>query len=67
MIAAAREPALSLDFDPGGGVLRGVSPYVIRAWSVPDLALASEERPGEDPAAGLPGPLHPASLGETPS
>jgi hypothetical protein len=64
VIAAAREPALFLDFDSGGGVLRGVSPYVIRVWSVPDLKLASEERPAEDPAAALPGPLHPAALGE---
>jgi hypothetical protein len=64
VIAAAREPALFLDFASDGGVLRGVSPYVIRAWSVPDLKLASEERPAEDPAAGLPGPLHPAALGE---
>jgi hypothetical protein len=64
VVAAAREPALSLDFDAGAGLLRGVSPYVIRAWSLPGLALASEERPGDDPAAGLPGPLHAADLGE---
>ena len=62
--AAAREPALSLDFDAGAGLLRGVSPHVIRAWSLPGLALVSEERPGDDPAAALPGPLHAADLGE---
>jgi hypothetical protein len=64
VIAAAREPALALGFEAGGMVLRGVSPYVIRTWSLPGLALASEERPGDDPAAGLPGPLHAAALGE---
>ena len=64
VIAAAREPALSLGFDSDAGVLRGVSPYVIRAWSIPDLKLAFEERPADDPAADLPGPLHPTSLGE---
>ena len=36
VVAAAREPALHLAFDDGP-VLRGVSPYVVRTWSVPDL------------------------------
>ncbi|MGD9694220.1 MAG: hypothetical protein AB7V42_00980 [Thermoleophilia bacterium] len=61
-VAGAREPALHLEFD--GELLRGVSPYVTRAWSVPDLLLQQEERPGDDPAAALPGPTHPALLGE---
>ena len=63
VIAAAREPALHLAFDDGR-VLRGVSPYVVRTWSVPDLATTSEERPGGDPAADLPAPLDPGSLAD---
>jgi hypothetical protein len=61
VVGAAREPALHLSFD-GIGVLRGLSPYVARAWSVPDLAATSEERPGGDPTADLPPALDPASL-----
>jgi hypothetical protein len=61
VVAAAREPALHLAFD-GEGVLRGLSPYVARSWSVPELAATSEERPGDDPAAGLPPPVDPAAL-----
>ena len=64
IVAAAREPAFTLAFDPEGAVLRGVSPFVVRAWAVPDLALQSEERPAEDPAAALPPPVAPASLHE---
>jgi len=64
VVAAAREPALSLAFGPGGDVLRGVSPYVLRVWSVPELAVQTEERPGSDPAAGLPSPVDPAALRE---
>jgi hypothetical protein len=61
VVAAAREPALQLAFD-GDALLRGVSPHVARAWSVPDLVAASEDRPGGDPAADLPPPLDPGSL-----
>jgi hypothetical protein len=61
VVAAAREPALHLAFD-GHGVLLGVSPHVARAWSVPDLATTSEDRPGHDPAADLPPALDPAAL-----
>jgi hypothetical protein len=61
VVAAAREPALHLAFD-GDGVLRGVSPYVARTWSVPGLEASSEERPGGDPSAGLPPAVDPASL-----
>ena len=64
VVAAAREPAFTLSFDPAAGVLRGVSPFVLRAWSIPDLALQAEERPGEDPAAELPPPVSPESLHE---
>jgi hypothetical protein len=64
VIAAAREPALQLSFDEDGATLRGVSPYVIRAWSVPDLSQSQEERPGHDPAADLDPQVHPAALGE---
>jgi hypothetical protein len=64
VIAAAREPALSLAFDSDAGLLRGVSPYVSRAWSLSGLALVSEERSGDDPAADLPGPLAATALGE---
>jgi hypothetical protein len=61
VVAAAREPALHLAFD-ADGVLRGVSPYVARAWSVPDLSMASEDRTGGDASADLPPALDPASL-----
>jgi hypothetical protein len=65
VIAAAREPAHGLWFDAEGDVLRGVSPYVKRAWSLPDLALALEERPGDDPAADLPPIEHGIVLAES--
>jgi hypothetical protein len=58
VIAAAREPAFALSFDEDG-LLRGVSPYVVRAWTVPELGLHVEERPPEDPAAALPEPITP--------
>jgi hypothetical protein len=61
VVAAAREPALALAFD-GDALLRGVSPYVARAWSVPDLGTAAEDRPGGDPSADLPSAIDPASL-----
>jgi hypothetical protein len=64
IIVAAREPALSLAFESDGELLRGVSTGVRRAWSVPDLTVVEEERPGEDPAAGIPPQVHPASLGD---
>ena len=63
MIAAAREPALTLAFE-GHDVIRGASPGVRRAWSVPDLKVVEEERPAEDPAAGIPPQVHPASLAD---
>lgn len=62
VIAGAREPARHLAFH--GDVLHGVSPHVRRSWSVPGLALQSEDRPGEDPAADLPPPVHPLALDE---
>lgn len=61
IVAAAREPALLLEF-AAEGVLRGVSPHVLRSWSVPDLVQQAEERPGSDPAAELPPALDPAAL-----
>ena len=61
VVAAAREPALGLAFD-GDALLRGVSPYVARAWSVPDLGAAAEDRPGGDPSADLPAAVDPAAL-----
>lgn len=64
VVAAAREPAFTLAFDDDGALLRGVSPFVARAWYVPALSLQSEERPGDDPAAELPPPVAPASLHE---
>lgn len=51
VVAAAREPALRLASVPGG--VTGVSRLVRRAWAVPGLAVTGEERPPEDPAAGL--------------
>jgi hypothetical protein len=66
IVAAAREPAFGLAFD-GDETLRGVSPYVARAWAVPSLSLSSEERPPEDPAAALPEPVPPPEVvGATP-
>ncbi|HET6689906.1 MAG TPA: hypothetical protein VFG74_03485 [Miltoncostaeaceae bacterium] len=64
VVAAAREPALTLAFDDDGAVLRGASAGVRRAWSVPDLTLMQEERPAEDPAAAIPPQIHPAALGD---
>jgi hypothetical protein len=64
LVAAAREPAFGLWWDASGDVLRGVSPYVLRSWSLPDLAPGPEERPGDDPAAGLPEPVPAAGLAE---
>lgn len=61
IVAAAREPAFALAFD-AEAVLRGVSPFVARAWSVPELALAAEDRPAEDPTAELPAPLAPDEI-----
>ena len=63
-VAAAREPALELAFHDDGALLRGVSPGVSRGWSIPDLRVVAEERPGDDPAAGLLPQVHPAALGE---
>ena len=54
VVAAGRGPAWGLDFGPGGDELRGVSPGVLRTWRVPGLEAGPEERPGTDPAAGLP-------------
>lgn len=59
IIAAAREPAYALTTAEDATRLHGVSPFVARAWSLPELALHSEERPAEDPTAALPGPLTP--------
>lgn len=60
--AAARQPATWLRF-AGDQVLEGVSPHVRRTWPVPDLVPPTEERPDEDPAAGVPAPLTVADLG----
>jgi hypothetical protein len=62
VVAAAREPAYALSIGPDGATLIGVSPFVARAWSIPALALASEERPPEDPTAVLPPPLSPDEI-----
>lgn len=64
VVAAAREPAFALTVDDEGGLVRGVSPFVVRAWSVPALGLHAEERPSEDPTAELPPPVSPDSLHE---
>ncbi len=66
VVAAAREPAFSLSFADDTALL-GVSPYVSRSWHIPEMTLASEVRPPEDPAAGLPEPVAPADVvGGTP-
>lgn len=62
VVAGARQPAHSLWFDRD--TLRGVSPFVNRAWALPDLAMLAEDRPGDDPAADLPQAVHPGSLDE---
>lgn len=64
VVAAAREAAFALAFDEGDALLRAVSPYVLRAWSVPELAQQVEERPGDDPAAALPDPVAPGALAD---
>lgn len=53
---AARQPAWTLSFE-GDGVIAGASPHVRRTWPVPELNPATEERPEQDPAAGVPGPV----------
>lgn len=63
IVAAAREPALALAFD-GDELIRGASPGVRRAWSVPDLTVVEEERPSEDPADAIPPQVHPAALAD---
>jgi hypothetical protein len=64
VIAAAREPALSLGFDAAAGLLRGVSPHVLRAWALPELRQVEEVRPGDDPSAALAPPVHAAALAD---
>ncbi|MFN8122141.1 MAG: hypothetical protein U0237_06880 [Thermoleophilia bacterium] len=51
VVTGAREPALRLATVPGG--VSGVSRMVRRSWAVPGLGVTAEERPQEDPAAGL--------------
>ena len=66
VVAAAREPAFRLEFDEDGVTLRGISPFVVRVWSIPDLALSAEERPAEDPTASLPPAVPQEALREPP-
>jgi len=54
LVAAAREPAWWLGIDDDGAMVAGLSPGVRRRWSLPDLRFHGEERPSEDPTAGLP-------------
>jgi hypothetical protein len=63
IIAAAREPVLALSADAEGQVV-GVSPGVRRAWSLPELRLTSEMRPGADPVAELAPPVFLGDLAE---
>jgi hypothetical protein len=62
VIAAGREPAYRLWFDDDQRLLRGVSPFVERAWSVPDMRSQPEQRPGDDPTTGLEPPLEQSEL-----
>jgi hypothetical protein len=62
LVAAAREAARWLSVDDDGAALVGISPGVRRRWTLPDLRLQDEQRPDEDPAAGLPDPLPVAEL-----
>jgi hypothetical protein len=65
-VAAAREPAVALRVEDGR--LLGVSRMVRRTWSLPDLRVTAEERPPQDPAAGVhePVPLDGLADGELP-
>jgi len=62
VVAAGREPAFKLWFDDEQRLLRGISPYVERAWSVPDMRSQPEHRPGDDPTTGLEPPLELSEL-----
>jgi hypothetical protein len=62
LIAAAREPAFRLWFEDEQRMLRGLSPFVHRAWSVPDMRSEPERRLGDDPTAELETPLEPSEL-----
>jgi hypothetical protein len=62
LVAAAREPARWLSVDADGVTVVGTSPGVRRRWTLPDLRLQDEQRPDDDPAAGLPGPVPVAEL-----
>lgn len=55
-VAAARQPAIVLSSD-GDGRIRGASQGVVRTWSLPDLALLSEERPEQNPVDDIPVPV----------
>jgi hypothetical protein len=61
LTGAAREGALGLAVD--GDLVIGVTPGVRRRWRLPDLRLEGEERPEEDPAAGLLAPVAVPDLG----
>jgi hypothetical protein len=62
LVAAAREPAFRLWFEEEQRMLRGVSPFVHRGWSVPDLRTEPERRSGDDPVAELEPPLQSSEL-----
>jgi hypothetical protein len=62
LIAAAREPAFRLWFDEEQRFLRGVSPFVYRTWSIPDMRHQPEQRLGDDPTAELEPPLEQSEL-----
>lgn len=64
VVAAAREPAFRLEIDADGVTLRGISPFVVRAWTIPDLTLIAEERLPEDPTASLAPAVPPEALRE---
>lgn len=64
VVAAAREPAIALSIGVDGASVVGVSRMVRRTWEIADLTLRGEERPPEDPAAGVPEPVWIDSLAE---
>ena len=58
-----REPAHAVHF--AGERLVTISPHVSRSYALPGLDDLREERPSDDPAAGLPPPVSAESLAET--
>jgi|GEM_PF-2680773 len=57
VVAAARQPVVELSLSGDGAEFLGLARMVRRRWSAGDLTLLGEERPAEDPSAGIPEPV----------